>query len=404
MEYTIKTINELCTKITDGSHFSPEHETDGLYPMYSVKDMEYNNFSNADCKMIGQAMFDKLSKADCRPLKNDILIAKDGSYLKCAFKVNEDLNACILSSIAILRPNLKNIDPDYFVYLMRTKSIKGAMANYVSGSALPRIILSDFKKMKLKMILSLPTQQKIASILSAYDNLIQNYKKQIEALQTAASELYKEWFVRFRFPGYQSTRFENGIPEGWKVDVFSKYSTIMSGGTPSTEITEYYNGDIPFFTPKDWNEDFFSFRTIINITEEGLKHCNSQLYPKDTVIITARGTVGNVILLGVPMAMNQSCFALKSDVLNSPYYLFFVIKNEVLKLKKMANGGVFDTIIIKTFDHIHITIPDNYILSYFNKQIEPMMNRIYTLQQQITNLTQQRDLLLPRLMSGKLEI
>ena len=229
MEYTVKTINELCTKITDGSHFSPEHETNGQYPMYSVKDMEYNNFSNADCKMIGQAMFEKLSKTDCRPLKNDILIAKDGSYLKCAFKVNEDLNACILSSIAILRPNLKNIDPDYFVYLMRTKSIKGAMANYVSGSALPRIILSDFKKMKLKMISSLPTQQKIASILSAYDNLIQNYKKQIEALQTAASELYKEWFVRFRFPGYKNSRFENGIPEGWKVEKLFDVAKIIYG-------------------------------------------------------------------------------------------------------------------------------------------------------------------------------
>ena len=115
IEYKVETINDLCIKITDGSHFSPEHEETGEYQMYSVKDMDYNGFLNSDCKMIGKEMFLKLAKSDCRPLKNDILIAKDGSYLKCAFKVKEDLNACILSSIAILRPNIKNIDPDYFV-------------------------------------------------------------------------------------------------------------------------------------------------------------------------------------------------------------------------------------------------------------------------------------------------
>ena len=344
--------------------------------------------------------------------KNDILIQTVGSWANNpnsivgkVVRVPETCSITYLNqNIVKIFPRDNSIDNDFlFYYLKATRFSEYCVIRGQGAANQASITLDTIFRFPVKLP-PLPTQQKIASILSAYDNLIQNYKKQIEALQTGTCELYKEWFVRFRFPGYQTTKFENGIPEGWKLDVFSKYSTIMSGGTPSTEITEYYNGDIPFFTPKDWNEDFFSFRTIINITEEGLKHCNSQLYPKDTVIITARGTVGNIILLGVPMAMNQSCFALKSDVLNSPYYLFFVIKNEVLKLKKMANGGVFDTIIIKTFDHIHITIPDNYILNSFNKQIEPMMNRIYTLQQQITNLTQQRDLLLPRLMSGKIEL
>ena len=92
MKYEIETINDLCKKITDGSHFSPEHEDSGEYQMYSVKDMEYNGFNNSNCKMIGKEMFMKLLKSDCRPLKNDILIAKDGSYLKYAFKIKEDLN------------------------------------------------------------------------------------------------------------------------------------------------------------------------------------------------------------------------------------------------------------------------------------------------------------------------
>ena len=96
---------------------------------------------------------------------------------------------------------------------------------FATGATIKNLSLAQIKKYKFQLP-PLPVQQKIASILSAYDNLIQNYKKQIEALQTAASELYKEWFVRFRFPGYQTTKFENGIPEGWKVERLSNYCKI----------------------------------------------------------------------------------------------------------------------------------------------------------------------------------
>lgn len=405
MEYTVKTINELCTKITDGSHFSPEHETNGQYPMYSVKDMEYNNFSNADCKMIGQAMFEKLSKTDCRPLKNDILIAKDGSYLKCAFKVNEDLNACILSSIAILRPNLKNIDPDYFVYLMRTKSIKGAMANYVSGSALPRIILSDFKKMKLKMISSLPTQQKIASILSAYDDLIQNYKKQIQALQTAASELYKEWFVRFRFPGYQTTNFENGIPEGWKVyrikDLCYINKKTVSSKDAKKEILYLDTGSIT----ENVIDSFESY-----ILEEAPSRARRIVKKNSIIFSTVRPNQNHYgILKTVPenliVSTGFAVFDPKFDIANILYF-FLSSKDFVDYCQMIAEGAVatYPSIKPEEIGKVKILLPTMDLAIKLNHSFESLFLRIENLKQQITNLTQQRDLLLPRLMSGKLEV
>lgn len=405
MEYTVKTINELCTKITDGSHFSPEHETNGQYPMYSVKDMEYNNFSNADCKMIGQAMFEKLSKTDCRPLKNDILIAKDGSYLKCAFKVNEDLNACILSSIAILRPNLKNIDPDYFVYLMRTKSIKGAMANYVSGSALPRIILSDFKKMKLKMISSLPTQQKIASILSAYDNLIQNYKKQIEALQTAVSELYKEWFVRFRFPGYQTTNFENGIPEGWKVYLIKDLCYInkktVSSKDAKKEILYLDTGSIT----ENVIDSFESY-----ILEEAPSRARRIVKKNSIIFSTVRPNQNHYgILKTVPenliVSTGFAVFDPKFDIANILYF-FLSSKDFVDYCQMIAEGAVatYPSIKPEEIGKVKILLPTMDLAIKLNHSFESLFLRIENLKQQITNLTQQCDLLLPRLMSGKLEV
>ena len=353
--------------------------------MYSVKDMEYNNFSNANCKMIGQEMFEKLSKADCRPLKNDILIAKDGSYLKCAFKVNEDLNACILSSIAILRPNLKNIDPDYFVYLMRTKSIKGAMANYVSGSALPRIILSDFKKMKLKMISSLSTQKKIASILSAYDDLIQNYKKQIQALQTAASELYKEWFVRFRFPGYQIANFENGIPAGWRVEKLGNVANISTGKCNREDAEE--DGIYPLF---DRSQE-------IKKSNEWIKDCEAIIVPGEGTSFIPRYYKGRFNL-------HQRCYCVEPKCSNFGKFLFYVLMLNRKYFLSVATGATVPSLRYNNFASMKFVLPEISLCNRFNKLADCVFEKIDNLQQQITNLTQQCDLLLPRLMSGKLEV
>ena len=247
-------------------------------------------------------------------------------------------------------------------------------------------------------------QKKIASVLSAYDNLIEVNNKRIKVLEQIAENLYKEWFVRFRFPGHETSGFENGIPKGWNVCRFSSIANVLSGGTPSTDHDEYYGGNIPFYTPKDRSDDYFVFDTISKLTEEGLQHCNSQLYPKNTIMITARGTVGNLNLLAKPMAMNQSCYALTSNTIPSQYFLFFLIKREILKLRKMASGGVFDTIIVSTFDHIKVTIPDKSLIMSFDMLVSPILDETYTLLKQNRNLIRQRDLLLPRLMSGKLEV
>ena len=248
------------------------------------------------------------------------------------------------------------------------------------------------------------TQRRIADILSAYDDLIVNNRKQIKLLEEAAQRLYKEWFVDLRFPGHEHTRIVDGVPEGWEVYPFSDKVDIMSGGTPKTDNPSYYNGTIPFYTPKDSDGSFFSFKTITNITEEGLNNCNSRLYPENTVVITARGTVGKTTLLAVPMAMNQSCYALKSDEIAAPYYLFFALNQEIASLKAMSNGGVFDTIIVKTFDSIHITIPSNSLIPIFETTVSPIMQQIKIKIQENFILSEARDRLLPKLMSGEMEV
>jgi type I restriction enzyme S subunit len=314
---------------------------------------------------------------------------------RCKSITNQQINSII--------PNKEN-DYRYILYMLRYNLPYIQLVGGGSGSGTPIISKNNFSRFKFLIEDNLPIQRRIASILSAYDNLIENNNKRIRLLEQIAENLYKEWFVRFRFPGHENAEFENGLPKGWREEVASNVIDVMSGGTPKTEREEFYGGEIPFFTPKDADDSIFVYSTITNITEEGLAHCNSQYYPVNTLMITARGTVGKLSLLAVPMAMNQSCFALSFKDRKNPYYLYYSIKNEVSKLKKMANGGVFDTIIVKTFDHIKVILPHNDVLDIYDKTVSPILSQIQHLQRQSSLLSRQRDLLLPRLMSGKLEV
>lgn len=293
--------------------------------------------------------------------------------------------------------------PGYIYFLMRTHHYQRSIANTSTGATVHHT--SPTKIYDYRFVApSYEEQQRIAEYLFSYERLIENNQKQIKLLEEAAQRLYKEWFVDLRFPGHETTPIVNGIPEGWVDRKFSDVVSIMSGGTPKTDNKEYYDGSIPFYTPKDSDGAFFAFDTITHISQSGLEHCNSRLYPAGTVIITARGTVGKTTILAVPMAMNQSCYALKCDDLNSPYYLFFALNREVEKLKIMANGGVFNTIIVKTFEQISLMVPPKDVLESFEVVVSPFMEQIKSRMRQIELLRETRDRLLPKLMNGEIEV
>ena len=176
----------------------------------------------------------------------------------------------------------------------------------------------------------------------------------------------------------------------------------MGGGTPKTDNPEFWNGTIPFFTPKDVGVPY-TFETEKYITESGLANCNSRLYPVNTSFVTARGTVGKVSLAGNPMAMNQSCYALNSDTID-PILVYFYVLKAVASLKHKASGAVFDAIVTRDFDTevINVLSPDDSkaVLEIVN----PIMKAIHNNAEENIRLSALRDSLLPRLMSGKLDV
>ena len=192
--WEVKKLGEICHKITDGSHFSPSGHPDGIYPMLSVKDMKGHSFSYEDCKYINEEDYAILLKQGCKPLLNDVLVAKDGSYFKTAFVIKDEREQAILSSIAILRPDLKIVEPIYLQEMLLQKSIKDSVDRfYVTGTAIKRVILKKLGTL-ITILPPLSLQQQFASRIEQIESQKQQVQAAIEKLETLLASRMQYWF------------------------------------------------------------------------------------------------------------------------------------------------------------------------------------------------------------------
>lgn len=263
----------------------------------------------------------------------------------------------------------------YFLQLFGTGNVGG-------GSAVPTLNRNHLQALTVR-VPPLPTQQKIAAILSSLDDKIELNNKMNTNLERQAQDLFKN----FSEKSSKSVKFTDLI-------------YILGGGTPKTNNEDYWNGKIPFFTPKDVGNPY-CLLTEKKITESGLDNCNSRLYPVNTIFVTARGTVGKVCLAGLPMAMNQSCYALKSKDDNQLLAYFYTLE-AINSLKHKANGATFDAIVTRDFETETINILSEQDAKEFNQIVKPIFEKILTNQKENINLSNLRDTLLPKLMNGEI--
>jgi type I restriction enzyme, S subunit len=305
-----------------------------------------------------------------------------------------------------LRPDPARTDSRFLYYYFANPQMVKHIKGRAIGSAVPGINLGILKALPV-VLPPLLTQRKIAATLSAYDDLIENNKRRIKLLEEMAQRIYGEWFVDFRYPGHESVPLVDSklgpIPEGWDVLPFTDVADVLSGGTPRTTEAEYWGGDIPFFTPRDAPDELVVVATEKTITERGLARCNSRLYPAGTVFITARGTVGKVAIAGVPMAMNQSCYAL-CGIDGGQEYVLFALLAQIQYLKMNTGGATFDTVIVDTFRRMGVPRAPAALTRKFCSTVAPMLGKVLVLIHSSIKLRAARDLLLPRLISGEMDV
>lgn len=293
-------------------------------------------------------------------------------------------------------------DYRFVYYLLRVST--PFIFSYNSGIDTPIVPKSVFEKIKLS-VPDLPKQKKIADILFTYDNLIENNNRRIELLEKAAQELYKEWFVRFRFPNHENTKFVKGLPEGWSISKISVLYSTTSGGTPSRANAQFYvDGKY------DWIKtgelcDRFILDTEERITEEAVKNSSAKIIPVNSLILAMYGaTIGKMGFTTKQSTCNQACCVFTPQKGYGSKYLYFWLLNNREYVISIGFGAAQQNLSQDLINKIKMLQPTESLVNIFEERIEPLFYEIKNLMKQNQNLKKQRDLLLPRLMSGRLEV
>ena len=392
---------DFCQNVTDGTHDSPKPKDEGHYLITSkhLKD-GYIDFSTAN--KISEDDYQKIIQRS-KVEQYDILYSMIGTIGNICQVVDDRVDFAV-KNMGIFKMGGNQLKSKWLYYWFKTPFSNEYVNSRLAGSTQSYMTLKSLRDFPVYA----PNEEKITkivNILSSLDDKIEVNRRINEQLEELVGALFKSWFVDFEpFKDGEFVESELGmIPKGWKVGKFTDIVEIKGGGTPKTDIAEYWNGDIPFFTPKDIN-DVFCIDTEKNITDLGLLKCSSKLYCKNTVFITARGTVGKVCMAGRNMAMNQTCYALIGKEKYGQHFIYMQTINIVERMKKKANGAVFSAITTRDFDSEKIIIPSLDVVNDFLIKIEPLYESILHNQQEITHLTTLRDTLLPKLMSGEIDV
>lgn len=293
------------------------------------------------------------------------------------------------------------LDKNFLYLLFNTRSVRAQISGSASGTKVRHTAPERIYRVRVR-VPDVVTQRAIAETVLAYDDLIEINRRRMALLEESARLLYREWFVRLRFPGHEHIRIVDGVPEGWERKTALETISVLSGGTPKTSVPDYWDGEVPFYTPKDATDGIWVTGCERTVTDLGLKNCNGKLYPKETVFISARGTVGKLNMAQRPMAMSQSCYALVGKCHLTQPFVYAAMQAAVEALRQHAVGAVFDAIVVDTFNRINLVIPPPLMILLFDETVRPIFEQIENLTLQNQKLRAARDLLLPRLMSGEL--
>ena len=353
-------------------------------------------------------------------LKSDVLIARYGASLG---RILRGIQGAY--NVALVKAEPTNVEKSFLYYLLRSKFFQGPIIRSGARSA-----QSGFNKSDLSVIpVPVPPvreQRGIAAILGALDDKIELNRELCATLEAAARALFKSWFVNFDpvrikaagtdpdlpanladlFPDSFEDSELGEIPRGWHVGGLTEYATILSGGTPKTNNPEYWNGPIRWASAKDVSQakSPFLVKTERSITERGLTESATQIIPAFSTVIVARGaTTGRMTLFGRDMAMNQTCYALVSKS-HTPFTLYHTLREKIADLVHAAHGSVFDTVTTATFSAARAVVAPLNVMASFEALAAPMHLRILAAVQESQTLTDIRDTLLPKLISGEMRV
>ncbi|AII53818.1 hypothetical protein N008_17775 [Hymenobacter sp. APR13] len=296
--------------------------------------------------------------------------------------------------------DFKGNDARFVSYFLRTLNLSGQN----SAGAVPGLNRNILHELDIRFP-PLPVQQRIAAILSAYDDLIDNNRKRIALLEKAARLLYEEWFVRLQFPGHEHTPVVEGVPQGWAKSKVEDIGEIITGKTPDTTRASYYGEDVPFIKTPDMHGNVYVIETESSLSKEGADIQPKKYLPKNAILVACIGAKLGVVSLSPGVSQtNQQINAVITHDETATYFAFFTLRALKPRLEAVGGGATMPNVNKSKFGSLELLLPNKALLQAFEGFCKPVFAQILILQQQTQKLQQARDLLLPRLMSGELAV
>lgn len=394
------TINKLCDSenafVQTGPFGSQLHESDysleGI-PVIMPKDISNGKISTTDIARVSESHVERLKRHKALP--GDIVYGRRGDIGRHALITKQERGWLCGTGCLLIRLNTKKADPLFTHYYLSQQPIIDYVANQAVGATMPNLNTEILKRIPIYLP-QLSIQRKIAAVLSAYDDLIENNNRRITILEKMAEELYREWFVRLRFPGHEKTKIVKGVPAGWEVSKISNSVHATMGQSPSSEFYNQSGVGLPFNQGVGTYGKRFPKKEIF-CSESG------RIAEKGDILISVRAPVGRLNIADCKMIIGRGLAALRhKEGYNS--YLYYLLSNLFSSEDIIGNGAIFNAVTKDELLGFKYISPIHDLIALFNSLIKPIDDNITALIQKAEILTDTHDRLLSRLMSGKIDV
>ena len=386
-----------------GSQLHAHDYAENGIPIVMPQQLGDNKISEYGIAQINEQDRDRLIRHVMRV--GDIVFSRRGDVTRRAYITGKEDGWLCGTGCLLLRLNHPQCDNRYLVRFLGLHETRSYLTQHAIGATMPNL--------NQRILASVPVllpprehQEQIIRVISAYDDLIENNRRRIRLLEQAARLLYKEWFVHLRFPGHERLKIKDGVPEGWERKKMAEVCETVGGGTPSTKVSDYWEGDITWVVPTDVtrNDCLVLLDSERKITERGLRESSAQLLLANTILMTSRASVGFFALMDAEVCTNQGFINIIPHDDGMRMYLLFNLMSRVSEIRSNAKGTTYPEISKGRFRQMDVMIPANTLVVDFAKIASGIIQQVRHLKHSTLKLTQARDLLLPRLMNGEMTI
>lgn len=396
-------LNELCDLIVDCEHKTAPTESSG-YPSIRTPNIGRGYFMLDSVNRVSEETY-RLWTRRAVPQPGDLIMAREAPVGNVAL-IPAGLQPCLGQRTLLIRPDRSRVEPTFLNYLLNGPHVQALIQAKTNGATVPHLNMKDVRAMQLPKLPPLPIQRRIAGILSAYDELIANSQRRIKILESMARALYREWFVHFRFPGHESAPPPGEVPRGWEVTKLAELVTTRYGYTESTNESpvgpKYLRGmDMNKTSYIDWSQVPYCV-----ISDEDKR---SYAVKRGDVFVIRMADPGKVSIVEEDVDAVFASYLIRVRPIDDrlrPYFLFHLLDSPAYQryisgastgtTRKSASAGVITD--------FRFALPPKSLVAEFEARVATTREMLVTLLKQVQNLRRTRDLLLPRLLSGQIDV